>query len=301
MPPSQRTTSALGLGGAQDVLVVDAREDEAPGVEVRLVLLALLDRGLVAVEVRVRLEALDALRDEVAVRHRVADDRDLEALRLERTRRRSGSSGSCRSRCARRTPRRPGGCSRASSRLGPSSSKSAPAASTRLRGVHDLLVADVAVGEDDGVDREVADQRLEVRLRADRDALGVALGAGELRRVAAVGDAGDLRGGEGDNLDGRVVPVHDVEVVEVTARGAHDEHAFGAHGRPFVRGIARRPRRSVRTSGRARRQPLRVVGCMRHRRQAVAGRNALREGPQVPPTVVRSALTGSGRQTRLCV
>ena len=50
--------------------------------------------------------------------------------------------------------------------------------------------------------------------------------AGELGRVGAAVDVGDLRRRERDHLDAGVVPVHQVEVVEVAARGAEDDDAF---------------------------------------------------------------------------
>ena len=64
---------------AQDLLVVDAREDEVALGEVRLVLLALLDRRIGRLEILVVLEPLHRLFREVAVRHRMAEHRDLLA------------------------------------------------------------------------------------------------------------------------------------------------------------------------------------------------------------------------------
>ena len=69
----------LLLGLAQDGLVVDAGVDDVAGLDVRLVLLHLLDGALVLVEVLDRREALHALLDEVAVGHGVADGDDLLA------------------------------------------------------------------------------------------------------------------------------------------------------------------------------------------------------------------------------
>jgi len=66
--------------------------------------------------------------------------------------------------------------------------------------VHDLLVRDVAVGEDDGVHVVLGDERLQLGLRANGDASRVSL-ARELGRVPPVGDPWDLRRGEGDHLD----------------------------------------------------------------------------------------------------
>jgi hypothetical protein len=85
--------------------------------------------------------------------------------------------------------------------------------------MHDRLVADVAVREHDLVDPLVGDEPLELRLGMDRDAGRVAR-PGQLRRVAAVGDAGDLGGGERDDLGRGIVAVDDVEVVEVLPANA---------------------------------------------------------------------------------
>src|SRR5207302_4428833 len=64
----------------QDLLVVHARIDDGPLVDVGLVLLPLLDRRLVAVEIRIRREAFHGLGGEVPVRHGIADNDDLLAM-----------------------------------------------------------------------------------------------------------------------------------------------------------------------------------------------------------------------------
>ncbi len=56
----------------------------------------------------------------------------------------------------------------------------------------------------------------------DRDAVGVER-SGERGGVAAVVDARDLGGGEGDDLVVGVVAEHGVEVVEIATAGAHDD------------------------------------------------------------------------------
>ena len=66
-----------------DRLVVVARVDDVAAHDVGLVLLHLLDRALVALEVGHLGEALHLLTGEIAVRHRVPDRDDLEALRHE--------------------------------------------------------------------------------------------------------------------------------------------------------------------------------------------------------------------------
>ena len=94
--------------------------------------------------------------------------------------------------------------------------------------VHDGLVADVAVREDHDVHRLLFDDALEVRLRDDGDAVRVVL-AGRSGWVAPGVDAGDLRGREGHHLHGGVSAEDDVEVVEVASRGAHDHYPGPFH------------------------------------------------------------------------
>jgi hypothetical protein len=103
--------------------------------------------------------------------------------------------------------------------------------------VHDVLVGDVRVGEQDPVDVAFYDQRLESALRFDGDTLRISV-AREFARVAAVGLAqfaqvlsGRLR--ERDHLD--VVPPaeHGVEVVVIPASspGYQDSHPDSDLGR----------------------------------------------------------------------
>jgi hypothetical protein len=56
--------------------------------------------------------------------------------------------------------------------------------------------------------RQLAAQRLQLAFVEDGDAIRVAR-PGQFRRIAAPGDAGDLRRGEGHHLDRRVVAVDD--------------------------------------------------------------------------------------------
>jgi hypothetical protein len=86
-------------------------------------------------------------------------------------------------------------------------------------------VGDVAVGEHHFVHAVLPTDRLELGLVDDGDALGIER-TGQGRGVAAVGDTGDLGRGEGHHLGGGIVPIRDVEVVEVAAGGPHDDHSF---------------------------------------------------------------------------
>ena len=88
--------------------------------------------------------------------------------------------------------------------FGPISRKSAPGGEHDRGLVHHALVRDVAVGEDDLVRRQLADQARQLRLGMDRDALRVARPR-QLGRIAAAIDVGDLRGGEGHHLGRRIV------------------------------------------------------------------------------------------------
>src|SRR3989304_4760643 len=119
----------------------------------------------------------------------------------------------------------------------------------RPRGdVHDVEVGDVAVGEDDLVDAARPDQVLPALLREDGDAGGVER-PGELRRVGAAGDVGDLRRREADDLVGGRVAEDDVEVVEIAAGGAQDEDAPSRGcARSLCRHDAASPRLATRIS-----------------------------------------------------
>ncbi len=90
--------------------------------------------------------------------------------------------------------------------------------------MHDEGVLDVAVGEHHLVDVPLAADVGEIRFIENGNSVGVA-SAGERGRIAPTGDARDLGGGEGHDLAGGVVAKDDVEVVEVAAGRAHDEHA----------------------------------------------------------------------------
>ena len=95
--------------------------------------------------------------------------------------------------------------------------------SERLRAdVQHVLVGHVRVREDDLVHLVLANQLLELRFRVDRNPVRVEL-ACEERGVDATGDVGDLRGGEGDDLELLAAAVDDVEVVEVAPGRAGDQ------------------------------------------------------------------------------
>lgn len=91
-----------------------------------------------------------------------------------------------------------------------------------------MLMRDIAVGEYHLVNALCADQRLQLRLRQNREAHRVQRPR-QLGRVASPGDIGDLGCREGDHLEGRVVPKHHVEVVEIPTGRAEDQDAATRH------------------------------------------------------------------------
>ena len=217
----------LLFGGTQNALVVDPGEDEVSFGEVRLVLLALLDRRVGCVEVLVSLEPLDRLSGQVAVRHRVSQHGDTLPGLAEQLRdlprglalARAGAYGADRHdrlrRAQHRQPRRDQSVRRAGGE--------------RTRpDVHHVLVRDVRVREHDLVDLVLADQLLESRLRKNGNALRIQR-SGKRGRINAAVDVRDLRCGEGDDVVLGTLPVHDVEVVEVSARSADDQDPCPGH------------------------------------------------------------------------
>ena len=90
--------------------------------------------------------------------------------------------------------------------------------------VHDVLVGDVAVGENHLVGVSPRIRLAQLGLGVDRDALRIAR-PGQLRGIATALDVRDLGGGEGHDLGLGVIAEDRVEIVEITSRGAHDYHA----------------------------------------------------------------------------
>ena len=103
--------------------------------------------------------------------------------------------------------------------------------------VHHVFVLDVGVGEPDLVDVVSLDELPQLGFRPDRHPVGVEL-AGELGRVDAFVDVGDLCRSEGDHLIAGVVAKERVEVVEVPPGGAHDDDLGATHffSSPFSAG-----------------------------------------------------------------
>src|SRR4029450_9383787 len=242
---------ALGLRLLEDVAVVDTGVDAAAQCCVGLVLLALLDRGIEAVEAPERRVALHPLCLEVPVRHRMPNRHDALPGALERL-----GDRARRLALARTRPHGADGDDRNGGRqhrLARAEQHEVGAGRERLAGlVHHVLVAHVRVAEDDVVDALVLDQLRELALVVDRDPVRVAL-AGEAGWIPPIVDERDLCRGEGDDLVAAVAAVSDVEVVEVAPGGSPDEDTT-RHGRGPFRGSEGLIRGST-SPARARREP----------------------------------------------
>ena len=148
--------------------------------------------------------------------------------------------------------------------------------------VHHGGMRDVGVREHHVVDLELADQRRQVLFQMDRDPFRIA-GAGQLGRIAAVLDEGDLGGGEGHHGGVGVVPVHHVEVMEVATRRTHDQDTL-AHLRPSFDVRRRRPpgpgtRASLRTRAQSVKNRRLIAGAGRSARPAARAGRPVRQEP----------------------
>ena len=83
-------------------------------------------------------------------------------------------------------------------------------------------MCNVAVGEDDLVDRFAPTHVPEIGLVDDGNTVRVAA-ASKLARIAPTADAGDLGRGERYDLESWVITIHHVEVMEVAPCGTHDD------------------------------------------------------------------------------
>ncbi len=217
----------LLLGGFQDRGIVDARKDEVPLGDVRLVLLALLDRAVGCLEVLVAREALDNLLREVAVGHRVPENghalpvvsQELSdpagGLALPRAR----PDGADRDRGLRGGQRRVVRGEQAELRAG---------GEREGARVHHVLVGHVGVREDDLVHLVLANQVCELGLGSDRDPVRVEV-TGQEWGIDAAGDVRNLCRREGNDVVVLAAAVHDVEIVKVASGRTCDENSFGLH------------------------------------------------------------------------
>ena len=221
------------LGAREDLAIVNARVDDVSSRDVRLVLLALLDRAIGGVEIGARGEALHPLAREIAVGHRMAQHGRAQAAAAQMLREKAGHLGLAAPRAhgADRDHREV----RLQHRGVRTRKQEARAERECARGqVHDRLVRHVAIGEHDLSHLLAARDGLELALLHDGNALRIE-GTRELGRVAPSADARNLGRREGDDLDARVVAIEHVEVVEVApGRAENDEPGFrraiGGHG-----------------------------------------------------------------------
>ena len=213
------------LGLAEDRLVVYAGVDDPVGVDVRLVLLALLDRHFVLRQVVVGLEALHRLLRQVSVGHRMSDDHDLPAGSREQLGHPStglalSGSGACGAHGYDGLRGFHHRLSGAEQHVGGSGGHRTGAE------MHHVLVRDIAVGEHDYVHAVLCDQRFHLALGVDRDAIRVALSR-ENGRITPPLDVRDLRRREGYDLVVLIAAKEGVEVVKVTSGRAKNENALG--------------------------------------------------------------------------
>ena len=237
------------------------------------------------IDVREGGEALDAHRRQVAVRHRVPDECNLQSGVEQRpadlaARLALAAAG------ARRADRddRLRGAEHRRIRAEEAEVRSRGEDDRRL--VHHGLVLQVGVREHDLVDAVLADELRELVLGADLDAVGVQR-AGEHGRIDAIVDPGDLGRGEGDDLGLRVVTERDVEVVEVASAGSHDDQL--AHCSLLSPALSRARSRRV-LSARCRRAASRAAAsaaACTHDAAKTLRRRSLRGGPWTAATSSR--------------
>ena len=211
----------LGFGLAQNAFVVHAGIDDAARHDVRLVLLALLDRHLVAFHILHRGKTLHGLRHEVAIGHGVAHRHDAQPHVAQRAH--HGPAGlalaGARARGADGHHRLGG----RQHRLARAQQHIVGARRHRLRAeVHHVLVRHVAVAKHGQVDVFVGDQVVQLAFGHDRDALRVEL-ACQFRGVPPVLDIGNLGGRKGDHLVIGVVAEKDIKVVKIAAGCSEDD------------------------------------------------------------------------------
>ena len=191
--------------------------------DVRLILLALLGGALRGVEIGPAREALNALLREIAVGHRMPQHGDPQPGRAQALRQpprddRLAAAGS--HRCDRdHRQRRFEHCP-----VGTEQNEIGAARERTRRQMHHVIVRNVAIGEHHLVDGVAAAQRLKLGFIYDVDAVGI-VRSGQHGRIAAAGNAGNLRRSECHHLGRRLVPIHDVEIMEIAAGGADNDDA----------------------------------------------------------------------------
>src|SRR2546425_570001 len=197
VPAVPKEDLGLGFGLPQDFLVVDAGVDDRPLVDVGLVFLPLLDRRLVLVQVLVGGEALDRLRRQIAVRHRMPDHDDLLAVGPQDRRDPARSLAFPASRPDR--AHRDHGHFRLQHRLFCAEEEEfRPMRVREGDSMSDVRVVDIGVCEDARLRTEPLDEPRELFLRKNRDSFGIQFPR-EGRGILPSLDPGNLCGGERDD------------------------------------------------------------------------------------------------------
>ena len=145
----------LLLGTSENGGVVDAREHDAAGRDVRLVLLAFLDRAVGSIEIPRRRKALYRLALEIAIRHRMAQHGRSKSDRSQAARQPARDlaltdTGADGTHADHRQPRRDHCAVRAEQ------GEICPGSKRDRSFVHDEGMLYIAVGENDLVDRKLA-------------------------------------------------------------------------------------------------------------------------------------------------
>jgi hypothetical protein len=99
--------------------------------------------------------------------------------------------------------------------------------------MHDVLVRDVAIRENHLLDLMGFDQGLKLFFRMDGNSFGVEAPRKNGRVFSSL-DIRDLSRGESDDPAIGIIAKNDIEIVEVSTRGSHDEH-FQRHDDSFSR------------------------------------------------------------------
>ncbi len=219
------------FGLPEDPFIVHPCEHDITLPEMGLVFFPLLDGAVRLPKVLQRSKPLDRLLRQVAVWHGMTDHGDPHA----------GLSKPPRRRARERTfPRpRPHGAD-GDHRFGGAQHRRVWSQQIEVRPgrerprgqVHDLLVRDVAVGEDDVIDRMGVDDRFQLSFRDDGNAVRIQ-GPRYLRGVPPSGDIGNLGGGKGDHAAARVIAIDHVEIMEIAAGRTHDHDVPGRIGAIF--------------------------------------------------------------------
>jgi len=85
--------------------------------------------------------------------------------------------------------------------------------------MHQILMGNVAVGENDNVHTVIRNQTFEIFLFENRDPIGVQA-PGQGRGITAPRDIRDLSGGKSNHLVVEILTKNNVEVVKVAACGS---------------------------------------------------------------------------------